>query len=118
MRAPTTHSLAVGLTLALLGLVAAGCGGPEKEIEWKLQEHVLFFSNFEKGVDALSSAGSILAEIDGAHEKDIVRSILEWLFNNLARANFEIGCPMREMSHRRRVSVIRVPKGDRFLVRA
>lgn len=43
-----------------------GCGGPEKAIEEKLSTHVLFFSNFEKGVDALSSAGSTLAEIDGA----------------------------------------------------
>lgn len=43
-----------------------GCGGPEKAIEENLQAHVLFFSNFEKGVDALSCAGSPLAVIDGA----------------------------------------------------
>ena len=42
---------------------ASGCGGPEKEIELSLKEHVLFFSNFEKGVDALSCAGSPLADI-------------------------------------------------------
>ncbi|MDP6775461.1 MAG: hypothetical protein QGI83_01715 [Candidatus Latescibacteria bacterium] len=52
---------------ALLGilLLAAGCGGPEGRAEGILNEHVLFFSNFEKGVDALSCTGSPLAEIDG-----------------------------------------------------
>jgi hypothetical protein len=50
-------------------MLAAGCGGPEREIEQKLRDHVLFFSNFEKGVDALSAAGSILADIDGARTR-------------------------------------------------
>ena len=51
--------------LAVL-IFVAGCGGPEKAIEESLHAHVLFFSNFEKGVDALDCAGSALAQIDGA----------------------------------------------------
>jgi hypothetical protein len=55
------------LAAAALCLSAAvGCGGPEKEIEDSLRQSVIFFSNFEKGVDALASAGSVLAQIDGA----------------------------------------------------
>ena len=50
--------------LALLALTHLGCGGPEKAIENKLEEHVLFYSNFEKGVDALWSAGDATAQGD------------------------------------------------------
>ena len=52
--------------LLLLGIILSACGGPEKQIEEKLSQHVLFLSNFEKGVDALSSKGEGLAEFDGA----------------------------------------------------
>jgi hypothetical protein len=52
--------------LALLAVTHLGCGGPEKAIENKLEEHVLFYSNFEKGVDALWAAGDVSAQIDGA----------------------------------------------------
>ena len=53
--------------LALSALAwAFGCSGPERKIEAGLREHVLFFSNFEKGVDALSCAGSPLAMISDA----------------------------------------------------
>jgi len=69
MQRRTTHFSMVGITLALLGLLAAGCGGPQQQIEEKLREHVLFFSNFEKGIDALSSAGSVLADFDGARTR-------------------------------------------------
>ncbi len=55
---------AVSAWLAIL-VLAASCGGPEGKAERILDEHVLFFSNFEKGFDALSCAGSPLAEIDG-----------------------------------------------------
>ncbi len=48
----------------ILGIGA--CGGPEKAIEDSLREHVIFFSNFEKGVDALWSEGDTRASIDGA----------------------------------------------------
>ena len=72
MQRRTTYHHLVGATLALLGFLVAGCGGPEKQIEQKLREHVLFFSNFEKGVDALSSAGSILAELDGARTRHLL----------------------------------------------
>ena len=55
-----------GIMMFFAVSLALSCGGPEKVIEEKLSNHILFFSNFEKGVDALSSAGSTLAEIDGA----------------------------------------------------
>jgi len=55
-----------GIVPCVLIAGVLSCGGPEKAVEEKLSDHVLFFSNFEKGVDALSSAGSTLAEIDGA----------------------------------------------------
>ena len=45
-----------------------GCGGPEGRIEEGLEANVLFFVNFEKGVDAQTGfyAGSPLADFDGA----------------------------------------------------
>ena len=46
--------------------VASACGGPEKAIEDSLNEHVIFFSNFEKGVDALWCEGDTRASLDGA----------------------------------------------------
>ena len=54
------------LPAALLFLSTA-CGGPEKAIEESLRTHVLFFANFEKGVDALDSAGEPLANFDTAN---------------------------------------------------
>lgn len=54
------------LLLFLCVAVLSSCGGPEQEIEARLTEHVTFLSNFEKGVDALSSKGESLAQIDGA----------------------------------------------------
>jgi hypothetical protein len=50
--------------LALLAVIHLGCGGPEKAIENKLEEHLLFYSNFEKGVDALWAAGDVSAQGD------------------------------------------------------
>lgn len=50
----------------LLILFGAACGGPEEAIEKSLRQHVLFFSNFEKGVDAFDSAGNPLANFDTA----------------------------------------------------
>ncbi len=58
------------LIVASLALIWA-CGGPEREIEKGLGAHVLFFSNFEKGVDALTATGSELAELDGAHTQHL-----------------------------------------------
>ena len=54
------------LPVVMVALVVA-CGGPEREYEEHLRNTVIFFSNFEKGVDALSSAGDPLVEIDGAN---------------------------------------------------
>ena len=50
---------------ALLAATLAACGGPEKAIEEKLEANVLFFSNFEKGVDALWAEGPRSATLDG-----------------------------------------------------
>ena len=57
-----TRAPKVWMGLALLAVTHLGCGGPEKAIENKLEEHVLFYSNFEKGVDALWSAGDAIAK--------------------------------------------------------
>ena len=54
----------IGSLFPLLLSLSLGCGGPEKEIEESLRAHVLFFSNFEKAVDALYSVGSEFVEID------------------------------------------------------
>ncbi len=54
------------LIVASLALIWA-CGGPARETEKGLGAHVLFFSNFEKGVDALTAMGSEFADFDGAH---------------------------------------------------
>jgi len=61
-----SHLTRVALALIFL-LISTACGGPEKAIEGSLRAHVLFFSNFEKGVDALDSAGSPLANFDTAN---------------------------------------------------
>lgn len=45
---------------------ATACGGPDKATEDSLNEHVIFFSNFEKGVDALWCEGDPRAAFDGA----------------------------------------------------
>ena len=45
------------IVIASLSLTWA-CSGPEKEIEEGLSTQVLFFSNFEKGVDAFTATGS------------------------------------------------------------
>ena len=56
--------------MILVALVPVGCGGPEREIEDKLTENVRFFSNFEKGVDALWSEGDRSANPwDGANTR-------------------------------------------------
>ena len=47
------------------------CSGPEKAIEENLRQSVLFFSNFDKGVDALDSAGDPLANFDTANTQHI-----------------------------------------------
>ena len=63
------------LTYAVLSILAAvlvhACGGPEKAIEESLRANVLFFSNFEKGVDALDSLGDPLANFDTANTRHI-----------------------------------------------
>lgn len=51
--------------LAAVAMITSGCGGPQGAIEDKLRENVVFFSNFEKGVDALWSGGSGIADFDG-----------------------------------------------------
>lgn len=56
---------AVGIAL----LAVAACGGPEKAIEEKLEASVLFYSNFEKGVDALWAEGNRSADFDGANTR-------------------------------------------------
>jgi len=58
----------IWMGLALLAGASFGCGGPEKAIEDKLNESVLFFSNFEKGVDAL------WAESEGSAKGDWART--------------------------------------------
>ena len=59
--------------LALIFL-AISCGGPEKAIEESLRAHILFFANFEKGVDALDSLGKDLATFDTANTNHITQS--------------------------------------------
>ena len=58
------------LIVAFLAITTA-CGGPEKAIEDSLRAHVLFFANFEKGVDALDSLGDPLATFDTANTNHI-----------------------------------------------
>ena len=58
------------LTVIFLTLTTA-CGGPEKAIEESLRAHILFFANFEKGVDALDSLGDPLATFDTANTNHI-----------------------------------------------
>ena len=53
-----------GAAVLLLLAPIVSCGGPEKEIEESLLAHVLFFSNFEKGFEALSCAGDDLATFE------------------------------------------------------
>ncbi len=60
------------LVAPMLLVFFAACGGPEKAIEEKLNTHVIFYSNFERGVDALACAGSTLAEIDGKNTRHIL----------------------------------------------
>mgnify|MGYP004000777137 CR=1 FL=1 len=56
---------ATALPVVLLGLLA--CASPEETIEQNLRQHVLFFSNFEKGVDAFDGEGESLADFDTAN---------------------------------------------------
>ncbi|MDA0745774.1 MAG: hypothetical protein O2954_04600 [bacterium] len=70
MKTRFSHFLLGGCFLLAAG-VLSGCGSPEQATEENLQAHVLFFSNFEKGVDALSSAGPTLAELDGARTRQV-----------------------------------------------
>jgi hypothetical protein len=58
------------LSAMLLGFVIA-CGGPEEAIEQSLRQHVLFFSNFEKGVDALDGEGQPRADFDTANTNHV-----------------------------------------------
>jgi len=58
-----------GFITVLMTAAIVGCGGPEKAIEDKLEANVLFYSNFEKGVDALWSVGERSARIDGARTR-------------------------------------------------
>lgn len=50
----------------VVALTLASCGGPEKAIEESLRENVIFFSNFEKGFDALWCEADARASLDGA----------------------------------------------------
>lgn len=59
----------IWMGLVLIAGASFGCGGPEKAIEDKLNESVLFFSNFEKGVDALWAEGERSAEGDWARTR-------------------------------------------------
>lgn len=54
------------LSFVVFGFIAS-CGGPEEAIEQNLRQHVLFFSNFEKGVDALDGEGAPRADFDTAN---------------------------------------------------
>ncbi len=56
-----------GATALVLLTLMLGCGGQERKIEASLLNHVLFFSNFEKGFDALSCAGPDLAVFETAN---------------------------------------------------
>jgi len=67
-RFPRIFSAILPVTLLFL---STACGGPEKAIEESLRTHVLFFANFEKGVDALDSAGVPLANFDTANTDHI-----------------------------------------------
>jgi hypothetical protein len=58
-----------GIKMALLAAAMLACGGPEKAIEDKLEANVLFYSNFEKGVDALWAEGERGARLDGARTR-------------------------------------------------
>tara|TARA_A100001037_G_scaffold208075_1_gene186406 strand:- start:1523 stop:2368 length:846 start_codon:yes stop_codon:yes gene_type:complete len=59
----------LGHVFVLSAVTAIGCGGPEKAIEEKLEANVLFYSNFEKGVDALWAEGDRGARLDGANTR-------------------------------------------------
>jgi len=60
-------SRSTGRVLLFVAAAAiTACGGPNRAIEEKLNQHVILLSNFEKGMDALSSRGKSLAQIDGA----------------------------------------------------
>lgn len=56
----------------LVLILCIACGGPERAIEESLHAHVLFFANFEKGVDALDSLGKDLATFDTANTSHIL----------------------------------------------
>ncbi len=55
----------------LVFIFCIACGGPERAIEESLRAHILFFANFEKGVDALDSLGKDLATFDTANTNHI-----------------------------------------------
>lgn len=61
----------VGLLSAASLCLLTACSSPEKAIEDNLRKHVLFFSNFEKGVDALDCEGNPLATFDTANTQHI-----------------------------------------------
>ncbi|MDA0711584.1 MAG: LamG domain-containing protein [bacterium] len=58
------------LSLGLLGFFLA-CGGPQEAIEKNLRQHVLFFSNFEKGVYAFDGEGEARASFDTARTNHV-----------------------------------------------
>jgi hypothetical protein len=58
------------LSVVFLGGLLA-CGSPEEAIEKSLRQHVLFFSNFEKGVDAFDGEGAPLADFDTANTNHV-----------------------------------------------
>ncbi len=63
--------LSRGVLIAIFLAISTACGGPEKAIEQSLRAHILFFTNFEKGVDALDSLGDPLATFDTANTNHI-----------------------------------------------
>ena len=69
MNATSTMPGSIRWTIALLAVATFACGGPEKAIEDKLEANVLFYSNFEKGVDALWAEGERGARLDGARTR-------------------------------------------------
>lgn len=72
LSAPRQHLKAIfgPLSVASLCMLTA-CSNPERAIEDSLRSHVLFFSNFEKGVDALDSEGNPLATFDTANTQHV-----------------------------------------------
>ena len=63
--------LSRGTIVLIFLIITTACGGPEKAIEESLRAHILFFANFEKGVDALDSLGDPFATFDTANTNHI-----------------------------------------------